>query len=248
MIESRASVVDDLMERASKALLDADYFEVEKLCKKALATARKANDFERMARVVLPLQESRRQRRHEASDTGIRMVLSTMPGKGSLLPGMYLVQPPMIGADARRIREDAEASRTPIVIVCREPMTRTGHWPVAAVGSGTLTSIRTLRTKVAPPAGVEPRETGITRDALREPPDGAWFQGANEALGDAAIAAVKPDEHPWWRVDDLMEALDALPDHEKLHQALARACRDAREAGTPDRSRRLSRLDHPHSF
>jgi hypothetical protein len=248
MIEPRASVVDDLMERASKALLDADYFEVEKLCRKALATARKANDFERMARVVLPLQEARRQRRHEASDAGIRMVLTTMPAKGSLLPGMYLVQPPMIGADARRIREDAEASRTPIVIVCREPMTRTGQWPVVAVGSGTLTSIRTLRAKIAPPAGVQPRDSGMTRDAMTEPPDGAWFLGANEALGDAAIAAVKPDEHPWWRVDDLAEALDALPDHEKLHQVLAAACRSAHGTPAPERPRRASRLDNPFSF
>jgi hypothetical protein len=248
MIESRASVVDDLMERASKALLDADYFEVEKLAKKALATARKANDFERMARVLLPLQEARRQRRHEAADTGIRMVLTARPEKGVLLPGMYLVQPPLIGADARRIREEAEAARTPIVIVCREPMTRTGHWPVLAVGSGALTTTRTFRTKITPPAGVEPRETGMTRDAIHEPPDAAWFQGANEALGDHAIAGVKPDEHPWWRVDDLMEALDALPDHEKLHQALAAACRSAHTTPAPDRPRRVSRLESPYSF
>ena len=45
-----------------------------------------------------------------------------------------------------------------------------------------------------------------------------WFIAASEALGDAAIAPVAADD---------VEAFEArvawVPDHEKLHQALARA-------------------------
>jgi hypothetical protein len=248
MIESRAPMIDELMEKASKSLLDADYFAVERHAKKALAHARKCNDFERMARVILPLQEARRQRRHEAADSGLRLILTARPGPRDLLPGMYLVQPPLVGIDARTIREQAEAAGTPIVIVCREPMTRTGRWPVVAVGTGSLTMTLTLRTQIQPPPGVEPRESGMTRDIVHEPPPAAWFQGANEALGDHAIAQIKPSDPPAWRVDDLMEALDALPDHEKLHQALAAACREAQGVPLPEVPRRKSRHDNPRSF
>jgi hypothetical protein len=248
MIQSRAPMIDDLMEQASKSLLDADYFAVERHAKKALAQARKANDFERMARAILPLQEARRQRRHEAADAQLRLILTSVPGPKDLLPGMYLVQPPLVGMNARVIREQAEAARTPIVIVCREPMTRAGRWPVVAVAAGTLTATLTLRTQVDPPPGVEPRDSGMTRDVVHEPPPASWFQAANEALGDAAIAKLNPADPPAWRVDDLLEALDALPDHEKLHQALAAACREASAAPLPDRPRRKSRHDDPRSF
>ena len=248
MIESRAPMIDDLMEKASKSLLDADYFAVERHAKKALVQARKINDFERMARVILPLQEARRQRRHEAADSGLRHILTARPGPRDLLPGMYLVQPPMVGMDARTIREQAEAAGTPIVIVCREPMTRLGQWPVVAVGTGSLTMTLTVRTRIAPPPGVEPRETGMTRDAVLETPPAAWFLGANEALGDHAIAQVTATDPAAWRVDDLLEALDALPDQEKLHQALAAACREAQDQPMPENLRRKTRHDNPRSF
>ena len=45
-----------------------------------------------------------------------------------------------------------------------------------------------------------------------------------------------------------LEALDALPDHEKLHQALAAACREAIHAPAPERPRRRGRHDDPFSF
>lgn len=249
MDAARTSKVDELMEQASAALLAADYFETEKLALKALLAARKAGDFERMGRVILPLQEARRQRRHEAADSGLRMILTAMPaGKKDLLPGLYLVQPPLVGMNARTIRQTADAARTPVVVVCREPMTKAGLWPVVAVGGGSLMASQPLRTRITPPPGVTPRETGMTRDSVSEAPPVEWFLATNEALGDAAIAAVKPGDPPAWRVDDLLEALDALPDHEKLHQALAAACREAVGAPIPERPRRKSRHDDPFSF
>jgi hypothetical protein len=56
-------------------------------------------------------------------------------------------------------------------------------------------------------------------------PDLTWFLSTGEALGDAALARIDPKDPAQWRVDDLLEMLDAVPDHEKLHQALAAACR-----------------------
>lgn len=243
-----AGMIDDLMEQASAALLEADYFRTEKLCKKALLQSRRANDFERMSRVILPLQEARRQRRHEACDSGLRFILTTMPASGrDLAPGIYLVQPPLVGMNGRTIRELADAAGIPIVVVCREPMTRAGQWPIVAVTAGGVPAVRSYRIRIAPPEGVEPRDTGMTKDIVTETPDAAWFLAASEALGDDAIAKIDPALPPAWRVDDLLEALDAMPDHEKLHQALAAACRDAMAVPPPVQPRRRG-ADNPFSF
>ncbi len=242
------SNLDRLMDQASNALVQTEYFAAEKLCVRALRQAHKAGDFERLARICLPLQEARRQRRMLALDSGLRLTLSTNPDPKSLLPGFYLVQPPLIGLDARNLRESLFAAGTPALVLAREPMTRAGLWPVVAVGSGGLTDTLTLRVRLAPPAGVTPRETGITRDHAEEPPSAEWFIAASEALGDAAIAQIPPDLHPAWRVDDLIRALDAHPDHEKLHQRLAEACRAAAAAPPPVGTRRRAIHDHPYSF
>ncbi|QOI99655.1 MAG: hypothetical protein HRU70_03855 [Phycisphaeraceae bacterium] len=241
--------VDDIMERASEALASASYIACESLCVKALARARAAGDFDTMARVCLPLQESRRQLRHAAVDSGLCFVQTSLPRKGSdLTPGMYLAQPPMIGIEARRLREKAHAAGVPVLVVCREPMTQAGLWPIVAVGEGGLMDTVSYRVRIRPPEGVVPAETGITKDVMASPPDAAWMLAASEALGDAAIASVDPAAPAAWRADDLLFALGAIPDHEKLHQRLADACREAAaEPPIAPRSRR-PRHDDPTGF
>jgi len=54
-----------------------------------------------------------------------------------------------------------------------------------------------------------------------------WFIEASERLGDGAIESVDAGLPAHVRVDLLLERLEALPDHEKLHQALETACRQA---------------------
>ncbi|MEK6701416.1 MAG: hypothetical protein AABZ53_04075 [Planctomycetota bacterium] len=241
--------IDALMDRASQALVRTDYFEVEKLCTQAIRLARIAGDFDRLSRICLPLQESRRQRRHEAVDSEFRHLLDHIPSRREpLLPGLYLVQPPLIGLDARNIRLASEGARVPVVVVCREPMTRSGLWPVVAVASGGLIDTLTMRVRVPPPPGVEPAADSPTKDHATQPPPPEWFLAANEALGDWAIASIEPETHPWYRVDCLLEALDALPDHEKLQQRLGDACRAASGTLPPLTPRRSSRHNDPFSF
>ncbi len=241
--------VDELMDRGSAALLRTDYFECERFCVQAIRQARAAGDFDRLSCITLPLQECRRQRRHEAVDSGFRHILDCIPShREILLPGLYLVQPPLIGLDARNIRLAAEGSRVPIVVVCREPMTRTGLWPIVAVGSGGLIDTLTMRVRIAPPLGVVAAPETPTHDRSSQPPLAAWFLAANEALGDWAIASVEPETHPWHRVDCLLEALDALPDHEKLMQRLADACHVAVGTLPPMTPHRPSRHNDPFSF
>ena len=238
--------IDRLMDRASLALAETRYFDAANDAAHALNRARRDNDFERMARICLPLQEARRQIRQVATDTvsqrGTVQVVSH-PGdlRGPLQPGCYLIQPPMIGADSRVLRETAFKRRIPIAVLAREPLTRKGLWPLVGVGEVSV------RVQVDPPKPLERRDDHITKDGYEGPVSLAWFESAGEALGDKAIADLDPDLHPHWRVDEMMEALDAYPEHEKLHQALAAACRDA--IGIPDPvGRRPSPLDNPFSF
>ncbi|MEN0020335.1 MAG: hypothetical protein AAF747_05580 [Planctomycetota bacterium] len=241
--------VDGLMERASQALLKTEYFETEKLCLRALWAARRARDFERMSRIALPLQEARRQRRQIAVDAGpVAVIARTADVPKPLVPGMYLVQPPMIGAEARTLRESLFRRGVPGLVLCREPLTRDGKWPIVAVGT------QVIRCKVEPPRALERVEKGsITKDAYPQEadgsgPSGTWFDAAAEALGDAAIAKLVPDDVPEFRVDDLLEFLDAHPDHEKLHQRLADACREAIGTPEPETERRRGLVDDEFVF
>jgi hypothetical protein len=241
----QTGAVDRLMERASRALEAMRYFETERLCLQAMRKAYSAFDYETMSRILLPLQEARRQKRQLASDTGeVVRVSELRVAEGDPMPGCYLFQPPLIGADARGFRERADARGVPTFVLTREPMSLDGKWPIVSVGA-----TRSVRTKIDAPWPVVRVDGTPTRDdsAAREIPM-AWLEAAAEALGDTAIAKVDPREHPAWRVDDLLEMLDALPTHEKLHQALEHACREAAIAPAPDLRRVRPLMDDPFSF
>jgi hypothetical protein len=244
MTADPAGTIDALMDQASEALVGTEYFKAETLCLRALAQARKAADFERLARIALPLQEARRQVRQIATDAaaaGAITVLSKPPARAEKFDaGFYLCQPPMIGKQARALRELLTARQIPALVLCREPLTRAGAWPIVAVTEGYEpglgaaamfghASLRApqglaIRAYIAPPAGVERTDSSPTRDNAWDGsivPSVAWFLAASESLGDAAIA--RASREPIYRVDDLLDGLDAVPEHEKLHQRLADA-------------------------
>jgi hypothetical protein len=244
-----ANAIDTLMERACEALSRTQYFDAAALSTEALALARRADDFDRMARICLPLQEARRWIRQEACDAGRVMVVSGPEDLGEHPePGCYLVQPPLIGVDARQIRQQCWALHVPVFVLCREPMSRDGLWPVVGVAE------RVARVKVRPPEAVtadpQARPTG---DRITGPISVPWLEQAAEALGDRAIAeahaASDPADPPAWIVDDFLDLLEACPEHEKFLQALAGACRDAIGSTTPtDRRRRRGVGADPHAF
>lgn len=226
--DRHAKPIDECMEKASAALITTDYFEAERLGLRALGLARSAGDFERMARICMPLLEARRQKRQAAESAGRVIVVTAVPAR--TLPreaGCYFFVPPLIALEARNFREQADRKRVPAFVLCREPMTRAGKWPVAAVGESRLVGGLTVRAQVDPPSAVRFTGEGPTRDDSAAPPSLEWFCAAGEALGDAAIAAINPKLPAVFRVEHLLGALDALPDHEKLHQRLEEACRAA---------------------
>lgn len=232
-----SGTIDGLMDRASAALLRTDYFEAETLCLKAMERALRARDFTGIARITMPLQEARRQRRHEATDARRVRTMREFVASGSrtapLEPGCILIEPPMVGADARTVRSIAERKRVPVMVLVREPTTATGRWPIVAVGGGVFRPA-IVRVQVQPPEAGE-----ITP---------AWFLATQEALGDAAIEKVKPAWPADHRVEDLLEYLEGIPDHEKLHQALAAAAREAAAQPPTPYPRRRGLFDDPFSF
>lgn len=246
------SAIDEMMERASGALVAAEYFDSERLCARALRQARAADDFERMARICLPLQEARRQIRQLAETGGVRAVLSKDLGRVVVREaGCYLLRPPLLGVDAIGFRESAWRKKVPVFVLAREPMTRAGKWPMVAVAEmgslkGGASGMRSVRAMVEPPAGVA--GDGRTAQAVDDRvPSLEWFTAAGEAIGDAAIAAVDRSLHPAFQADDLMDFLAAIPEHEKLHQRLEEVCREAARAGVPEGKRRMVE-ENPWSF
>lgn len=243
----------------------------------ALRMAFASQDFERMARIVLPLEEARRQKRDLAFDAGhVTVIESEIPTGKRLVPGCYLVCPPRVGLDGRLLREEADKRKIPTIIVTREPTTREGLWPIVALGPVTV------RLKVPPPVELHPehRKHGDadspgtkggkgakgTRKSVKlaasveagahhvPAPPREWFLHACEALGDAAIASVDSEMDPLMRVDALLKRIEAHPDHEKLHQVLGEACRNAvaevvrlakarRQGATPARSNEPEDMD-----
>lgn len=218
--------IDELMEAASEALANMRYFEAERLASKALADARQGADFDRMARIVLPLMEARRQRLQQAFDVGTVTCLDALDAETmDIQPGAYLVHPPAVGADARRLRLAALTREVPIAVLCCEPMSIVRLLPVVAIGL-----CGSVRTKIDPPE--DPDE-----------PDVAWLARGIQELGDQILSDLDPELQVVRRVDALLDRLDAVPDHEGLHQALIEAChaahRDAVE--NPGGGKRSSR-------
>jgi len=243
---SAAAQVDEIMQRGSAALADGDCYAAVTMCARALELARGAEDAERMARICLPLQEARRMIRQRATDTGrVVLVRDEYDVPRPLEAGCYLIQPPLIGADAATLRETGFKQRTAVYALAREPLTRDGRWPIVGVGEVSV------RTKIDPPVPLDRAEDRMSKDRFGESAAGVvpldWFERAGEALGDAAIAKLKPEHSPWWHVDDLLDALGAVPEHEKLHQRLERACREAMRQPVPTERRPLP-MDNPFGF
>jgi hypothetical protein len=208
--------IDELMDKASEALVQTAYFEAERLTLKALAMAHEERDFERMARIILPLQESRRLRLQQALDVGSVTVISdVITEEYKAKRGCFLVQPPQVGADARRIRMISLRDEVPVAVICREPLTRTKLCPIVAISPGF-----TVRARVQPPARLNQ-------------PDLPWFIAALEALGDSAIESLDPAMDVERRIEGLLIRLDAASEHERLHQALMATCREAQHALGP---------------
>jgi len=201
--------IDEQIEMTEAAMRRGKWFEAERCAQRGLEMARRAEEFALMVTIALSLQEVRRQRMQQALDTRkIYIINSGVVEEMKVLPGCYIVEPPLVGADARRLRLAALRDEIPIAVLCREPTNRSGQCPVVAIGAVTI------RTRITPPKNTDK-------------PTLAWFTSALEDLGDFAIETVDSGHDLDKQIDDVLSKLDAHPDHERLHQTLTDLCQQA---------------------
>lgn len=198
--------------------------------------------FQDLAETAHALAERAEERFDQARGGARRLITDAKGLRGTIEPGFALLQPPLVGVDARSLRDRAERRQTPLIVVTREPLTRTGLWPIVA-----STTSKTVRTRVAPPRPLERIEASITKDRGDVLPEERWFVEASRSLGRQAIESVDNDLHPWWRVDDLVELCDVHRDDAPLLEALAGASEEAVSADEP-LSPRPRDFGDPHCF
>lgn len=205
---SKKARIDDIIDRAGMAIRNGATFDAERIAHKAMMMAREAGDFERLAAACESIWTARSERVAMAKDAGVIAIIDEPITESTVVsPGCYLVEPPHVAADARRLRLTVLSRDVPVLVLCHEPMTQLKRWPIAAMTPGL-----TVRTHVAPPDDVAH-------------PDFGWFFNAMDDLGDSALDSIDSAIDPLRRVDALLSRLDAVPDHEGVHRALIDACR-----------------------
>ena len=212
-VATQTKTIDQLHEKARKALAEPQWFEAERLAGKAVQLARQQCLFGRMAKLIPTLRDARRGRIEPALATGWVVVCDEpFDDQVQIEPGCYLIQPPLVGADARRLRLLAFSREISVAVVCREPLTQLRLCPIVAISSGS-----TVRTKIDPPT--DPDQ-----------PDLDWFVEAMQALGDWAIETIDTGADVEKRIDALLSRLDAVAEHDGLHECLRETCREAEQA------------------
>ncbi len=198
------------MRSASESLARMDYLTCERLCLEALAASRQAQAWPEYARILLPLQESRRQRRMIAADGAVRLGTTELMSK----PAGWLDEHPACCIVLTRPHDESTAR-----LLLETARDRGQYVEVMWADNPSDAPTWSLRSFAGP----------AVRCQLPEPPcplqekwtrDAQWFLLANEKLGDAAIESVTAPAGRVERVALLEACLDVITDHEKLHQRL----------------------------
>lgn len=214
---STLGALDDALLNAKSSLKSGDPFRAAELALKALRDARSKRSFEAMAAVLPVLRDARSAIRDAAINAKKIYRIDTWAETDTPEPGLWLVEPPAVGADGRALRDHATRERIPALVVIREPETRDGRWPVVMIGPATT------RAKVAPPPN--------------DKPSPGWMLSALDALAQSAIESVDGSA-PETRVNQLLDRLETIPEAEAIYNELARACLEAAAAHADAESRR----------
>lgn len=102
--------INELMEEASQALVEVNYITCEKKCLQALNLAFEIKAFDVYARILLPLQEARRQRRQLAEDAGVFILNGEKLPASSILKAhptgcLMLTTPPYSEQDTTELQK-----------------------------------------------------------------------------------------------------------------------------------------------
>lgn len=206
------AAADNLMEDASQLLARMDYLGCEAKCLEALAAARQAENWTDYARILLPLQECRRQRRMIAADgvtrLGTRGRIDNLDDRAA---ACIVLTHPHSANDAADLIEATRDRHIEVLFADNEPDAAT--WTLRSFAGPAVTC-----DVAAPPAAWIDQWLKPDRVIAGQCP-ADWFINATEALGDSAIAQADDD------IQSLEACLDVVTDHEILHQRLGDAAR-----------------------
>jgi hypothetical protein len=220
--------LDNLMETASQALAEMDYARCEALCSDALQRARADEDWVMVQRVLLPLQEARRQKRQAATDG---LILLGTPEKAQTFDaliadercGCVVLTRPYNAPDALELDEAVRKTHRAIEVLFADNDADADTWRVASFHGGPAAADQPTPNRAWVGRWVAPL-------TIKPPTPAHWFMRASEALGDAAMGRVDAPLGSLERFDALAEALKSAGDHELLHQRLAEAAKALQEA------------------
>jgi hypothetical protein len=223
-----SEAVEQLMERASEELAAMHYLPAEAICQTALSSARQAGDWDLYARILLPLQECRRQRRMIAAEGVARIGSNLLSGDlldawGGRQAGCLLVTLPHTPAEALRLHEHARQKQWHVEVLYAPQLVDAGSPRTITLHSFAGPSV--TATTAAPPETWRERWLDPRTPRVAGKLPGDWFIDAGEALGDAALKQVQAPPGSAERVDQLEQRLATAPDHELLHQHLLAAAR-----------------------
>ncbi len=219
---STLGVLDDALLNAKTALKSGDPFGASELASKALREARAKRSFETMAAILPVLRDARAAIRDLAINAKKIYRIDAWSETDTPEPGLWLVEPPAVGADGRTVRDLALRERLPVLVIVREPETRDGRWPVVMIGPATT------RAKVEPPQN--------------DKPNPGWMLAALDAIAQSAIDSVDGSA-PETRVNQLFDRLETIPEADAIYNELAKACVQAAAAQADADSRRRTPKD-----
>ena len=219
--------LDQMMERASEALARMDYLECEARCLDALAIARGRDEWAYYARILLPLQESRRQRRIIATEGTVRLGSSDLAGNPAswldrLGSGALVVTRPLGPESAQALSALAQTKRRYVEVLFADNAVQASSWTLKSFAGPAVTC-----SVAPPPASLIDQWIACDGETPGQPSPSDWFLLAAEALGDAALAQVDPNLGGARRVEAIERCLRVVTDHEILHQCLGDAARAA---------------------
>lgn len=232
-----SSTIDQIMEQASRSLAEMDYLTCESHCLKALDKAHDTGDWDAYARILMPLQEARRQRRMIAADGSIRLGTADLDSPPAhwleqVQAGCVVVTHPHTMDDARQLDHAARKHHRHIEVLFADNPPAGDTWRVRSFRGPQVEQNVTCPPQVWTNNWLAPGETPSGGHDTPTPAD--WFLDAAEAMGNQAVAVVDGDPAAALgslaRIDRLHEMLQVVTDHEILHQKLAEAARARQQA------------------
>ncbi|QDU34404.1 hypothetical protein KS4_24730 [Poriferisphaera corsica] len=222
--------IDQIMEQASQSLVRTAYLEAEQLCLEALSLAKTQKDWGYYSRILLPLQETRRQRRMIAADGLIQLGTSEthlQMWKDEKPIGCLVVTTEEDEIEAQNMLQDARSEQRHLEILFAEVNSDATTWTIRMPSQAHIAIAlpappptwcdRAFPASQIPETGHNPQANG---------PAG-WFLYASEKLGDAAIEHAIQADTPQESIALLEQALETIGDHELLHQTLMNTIQEA---------------------